>query len=74
MFILLVHQMIGVVGFKNLVMNQRMAFERITKFAQGPMHDIAVQNPFKNGSKHQCQACPDRTPEKESKHLRNLSC
>jgi hypothetical protein len=45
-------QMISVIGLENAMVDESVAFERIGKIADRPVHDEAMQRPFKEGGKY----------------------
>ncbi len=49
-FVLLIDEMIGVIGFEDAMVNERVTLERIGEFAQRAMHQKAVQDPLEHGS------------------------
>jgi hypothetical protein len=44
-----VDEVIGMVGLESVVMHDGVRAEGVIKTAEGPVHEIAVQRPFKKG-------------------------
>jgi hypothetical protein len=57
--------MIGVVGFKNMMMHQRVALEGISELSQRPVHDVTVQRPLKQRGVNHGDDKTDRRPKEK---------
>ena len=47
MFVRFLFQVIRVIGFENVMVNERVAHERVLEKAYAAMHQKAVKDPFK---------------------------
>ena len=63
--VLLVNQMIRVIRAEHAMMNQRMAFVRITEFGERPVHHVPMQDPFEHGTVNGRNDKTDRRPKDE---------
>lgn len=61
--------MIGVVCLESLVMHHGMGLERIVEFANGTVHDILVQCPFKEGGEDNASDGTNGHPEENIFHV-----
>lgn len=59
------HEMVGVVGLENAMMEEGVLFKWITEFAKGLVHDETVQEPFKQGGGDNSGKDADGAPEKK---------
>lgn len=64
-FIVLVDQVIGVISSENPVVNQRVSFERVTKFPNRAVHEEPMQGPFKKGCKYDTEKESEAGPKKK---------
>jgi len=62
---LFAHEMVGVVGLENAMMEEGVLFKGITEFAKGLVHDETVQEPFKQGGGDNSGKDADGAPEKK---------
>ena len=67
-FVFLVNQMVGLVGFKNLVMDHGVFFEGVGKNFHALVHEETMHGPFKEGRKHNRDDKANRRPEKKGCH------
>ena len=66
--IMFLHQVISMVRFEDPVMDQSMTFKRVTKFAEGLVHDVTMQGPFEHGCEDKGRSSSHGAPEKERNH------
>lgn len=52
------------IGAEGLVMDYCMRTERIDEWSHRPMHDVAVNSPFKEGTDNAPSNCRQETEEK----------
>jgi len=69
--ILPVDQMVRLVRPENMMMHERVRFERITEFAHRPVHHIAVQRPFVKRGINGGAAKTDRHPDPKLQRLKH---
>jgi hypothetical protein len=50
--VLFINEMISVVGFKSLMMHERVGTKGVIEFSNRAVHEIAVERPFKEGGKN----------------------
>jgi hypothetical protein len=67
-FILLVNQVVGFIGLKNLVMNHGVLFKGVGKETHAFMHHETMQGPFEEGRENYCYDETDGRPEEERYH------
>ncbi len=67
-FILLINEMIRLIRLENVMMNQRMPLEGISKKLHRLVHDIPVKRPFKKRCKNRGDQKTHRRPEKEGRY------
>jgi hypothetical protein len=60
--------MIRVVRLEGLVVDERMGFERVIKISKWPVHEIAVQRPFKKGGENRRDHKRDRHRKEKDRH------
>jgi hypothetical protein len=70
--VLFVNQMVAVVCLENMVVNQGVSLERISEYAERPVHEITVQGPFKERGENNGASGSHCAPEKECHHRSNL--
>lgn len=69
-FVRLVNEVIGVIGFENVMMHERVTLERIAKefHHDGAMHEIAMQRPFEQRAENCSTNYADCAPKNKCCH------
>ncbi len=57
------HQMVRVIGFEGVMMDQRVRLEGVTEIKKWPVHDITMQRPLEERSKNNPAGKARRRPK-----------
>jgi hypothetical protein len=57
------NQMVSMVRLEGVVMHQGMGLKGVTKIEQRPVHDIAMEGPFKKGGKNEAAGKSEGGPK-----------